>query len=367
MRQVPEPDRSEWVRRLRERSRLDAEELLPRPPFSVLGVAAPRLRPAVLAEAGRVDGEWETVTLAYGDWANPAGPFVTVTTTAVQPDASVLDAHAELVRVIDRESNRIAEHAGVEENEPPGPPEYWREELRVGDRRVSGLVCRHGSVWAARLREGGVTVTMAGRGVWQGSVRLGPVADLGPYLRERSEMLGQLAEGHRQQPPPVLEHAQGVAAFRSLAEVALESQVRLAEALRSGREPRRRVREGATMHALWQRAVREQARISGISSRRADEVVTLVVNHLTHLQEQAAWFTAEPRLREAAVDETLRHAVLGQDVPSKPAQRAWARYWTHHTCLGTQEPGASLRAELVAGQQLISAWLEAWSAWTEAT
>jgi hypothetical protein len=36
--------------------------------------------------------------------------------------------------------------------------------------------------------------------------------------------------------------------------------------------------------------------------------------------------TAEPRLRESAIDETLRNAVLGKDVPSKPAQQAWARY-----------------------------------------
>jgi hypothetical protein len=120
------------------------------------------------------------------------------------------------------------------------------------------------------------------------------------------------------------------------------------------------------MHALWQRAVSEQARISGISSRQADEIVTLVVNHVTHLQEKAAWFTAEPRLRDAAVDETLRHAVLGEDVPSKLAQQAWSRYWTHHTSLGVQARDAALRAELRAGQPLITAWLQAWSAWTAA-
>ena len=55
-----------------------------------------------------------------------------------------------------------------------------------------------------------------------------------------------------------------------------------------------------------------------------------------------------------AVDETLRHAVLGDDVPSKPAQQAWARYWAHHTSIGTHEPGQSLQAEVVAGQPLIS-------------
>jgi hypothetical protein len=45
MRQVPEPDRGEWVTRPRERARLNAEELLLRPPFGVFGLAAPQLRP----------------------------------------------------------------------------------------------------------------------------------------------------------------------------------------------------------------------------------------------------------------------------------------------------------------------------------
>lgn len=363
MRQVPEPDRGEWVRRLRERARLDAEELLPRPPFGVFGLAAPQLRPIALAEAGQVDGVWETITLAYGDWADPAGPFVTITSAVVRPDAPGPGTGADLVRVIDRERNRIADHAEVDEEEPPGPPEYRREQLRAGGGRVSALVCQHGSVWAARLQAGGVTVTVAARGVAPSSVRLASVADLGPYLRGRGEMFGRLAERHRQQPLPVLEPAQGLAAYRALTEAALGSQARLLAALRAGREPRRRAGEGATMHALWQRAVREQARISGIDARRADEIVTLVINHLTHLQERAPWFTAEPRLREAAIDETLRHAVLGEDVPSEPAQQAWTRYWAHHVSLGAHEPGTALHAELAAGEPLISTWLQAWSAW----
>lgn len=117
------------------------------------------------------------------------------------------------------------------------------------------------------------------------------------------------------------------------------------------------------MHALWQRAAREQARISGIGERQADQIVTLVVNHLTHLQEQAPWFAAEVRLREAAIDETLRHAVMGEDVPSKPAQQAWARYWTQHMSVAGQEPGEALRAHREAGGPLTSAWLQAWAAW----
>ncbi|HEY6277646.1 MAG TPA: hypothetical protein VIX86_15080 [Streptosporangiaceae bacterium] len=363
MRQVPEPDRSEWVARMRERARLDAEELVPRPPFRVFGLAEPPLRPMALAEAGRVGSGWETITLAYGNWADRAGPFISVTSTAGPADTHEHDAKADLAGVIDQERNRLADHAGVDDEEPAEPPEYAREQLFVGDLAVSGLVCRHGPVWVASLQVGEVSVTVSGRGSGPGSVRLGPVADLEPYLRGRNEMLGQLAERHRQQPPPVLEPAEGVAAYRALAEAALESQSRDVAALHAGRAPRHRAGEGAVMHALWQRAVREQGGISGIDAYQADEIVTRVVNHLTHLQEQAPWFTAEAQLREAAIDETLRHAVLGEDVSSRVAQQAWASYWAHHMSLGAHQSSSVLRAELEVGGPLITVWLEAWSAW----
>jgi hypothetical protein len=161
-----------------------------------------------------------------------------------------------------------------------------------------------------------------------------------------------------------LEPAEGVAAYRALAEAELASHARLVQALQAGREPRQRAGEGPARHALWQRAVREQARISGIGERQANEIVTLVINHLTRLHEQAPWFTADPRLREAAIDETLRHAVLGDDVPSQPAQQAWARYWAQRTTSTPgHEPGEELRAHLQAGRPLIAAWLQAWAVW----
>jgi len=87
MRHVPEPDRSEWIARMRERARLDADELVPRPRFDVFGLAEPQLRPAALAEAGRVNEVWDSVGLAYGDWAASAGPWVMVTTVSRRGDA----------------------------------------------------------------------------------------------------------------------------------------------------------------------------------------------------------------------------------------------------------------------------------------
>jgi hypothetical protein len=333
------------------------------PPFVVFGLAEPQLRPAYLAQAGRVNGAWESIGLAYGDWAAPAGPWVLVTTSTGQADAPDDDVEAELLRAIDHDRNRIAARAGVDEDDFDEPPDYSRGDLAVGDENVSGLVGRQGNVWAARVAADGPLVTLVVRGVDPGSVRLESVADLAPYLQARSERLARLAEHHRQQPAPVLEPAEGVAAYRVLAEAELASHARHLRALDAGRELRQRAGEGAARHALWQRAAREQARISGVGERQADEIVTLVVNHLTTLQEQAPWFTGESRLREAAVDETLRHAVLGEDVPSKSAQQAWARYWAGHTALQRQEPGEALRAYRETGVPLMTAWLQAWDAW----
>ena len=118
--------------------------------------------------------------------------------------------------------------------------------------------------------------------------------------------------------------------------------------------------------SLWQRAVSEQQRITGVAKGAADDVVTSVMNHLGHLAGQARWFTADPRLRAAAMDETLRHAVLGEDVQSRPAQQAWERYWASRQAGAPRlDGGSSALAEMESRRALTDAWLAAWAAWTE--
>jgi hypothetical protein len=363
---VPEPERSEMIRRLRERSRLDAEELMSRPPFTILGLAASVLRPASLAEYGRVNDAWSSVTLAYGDWVAPAGPHVRVTTAVAADDADD-GAEAELLRAIDADRSRIAAVAGVDDEEPADPPDYTRSRLPAGD----ALLCSHGALWAARLSGGdataatGVTVTITGRGVDPESVRLEPVGDLRPYFEARNEILGQLAEHRRHIPPPVLEPAEGVAALRALADSALESHDRIITAARARRAPRPPAGWGPRHAALWQRAVSEQQRVAGVDKEAADYVVTLAVNQLTHLAEEAPWF-ADPRLREAAIDETLRHAMLGHEVRSEAAQRLWAQYWSARTNRSRRraDPAAML-ADVQDNKPVIDAWRDAWAAWAE--
>ncbi len=371
MREVPGADDAEWVERLRALARQDAEEMVPRPDFPVFGVSAPRLEPAALAAYEQVNGSWAAVTLAYGAGDAAAGPYVAVSSGRAEPELAALTAgapgrgpEARLLRAIDAERDRLAASTGVDEDEPAGPPRYSREELPAG----AALVARHGTVWAARLdRAAGVTVTITGRGVDPDEVRLSRVSDLRPLFEARNEILGRLAERRRREPPPVLEPAEGVAAFRALADFELEGHARIrAAAWPGGRMLRQPANWGRLRSALWQRAVSEQQRVGGVAKGAADDVVTSVMNHLGHLAEQAPWFTADPRLRAAAVDETLRHAVLGEAVPSLPAQQAWRRYWSDHLGRALRlDGGGSAFAETQTRRALTDGWLAAWTTWTE--
>lgn len=382
MREVPGADDAEWVMRMRALARQDAEEMVPRPDFPVFGVSSPRLEPAALAAYEQVNGSWTAVTLAYGPWDAAPGPYVAVKTERADPELAAARAgapgrgpEAGLLRAIDAERDRLAASTGVDEDEPAGPPRYSREELPAG----AALVARHGTVWAARLdrpmdrpadrpMDGAaeVTVTITGRGIGPEQVRLSPVSDLRPLFETRNEILGLATERRRREPPPVLEPAEGVGAFRALAEFELEGHARISASARpGGRLLRQPANWGRLRSALWQRAVSEQQRLSGTSKGAANDVVTSVMNHLGHLAEQATWFTADPRLRAAAMDETLRHAVLGEAVPSLPAQQAWERYWSDHMGRALRmDRGSSAFAEMESRRALTDGWLAAWTAWT---
>jgi hypothetical protein len=370
MREVPGAADAEWVQRMRALARQDAEELVPRPDFPVVGVSSPPLEPAALAAYEQVNGSWAAVTLAYGAWDAAAGPYVAVKSERVDPELAALTAEtpgrgpeAGLLRVIDAERDRLAASTGVDEDEPAQPPRYSREDLPAG----SALVARHGTVWAARLENSdGIAVTITGRGVGPEQVRLSPVGDLRPLFEARNEILGRLAERRRREPPPVLEPAEGVAAFRALAEFDLEGHARIrASARPGGRRLRQPTNWGRLRSALWQRAVSEHQRLTGTSKGAANDIVTSVMNHLGHLAEQAPWFSADPRLRAAAIDETLRHAVLSEAVPSLPAQQAWDRYWSDHMGRALRmDQGSSAFAEMESRRTLTDGWLAAWAAWT---
>jgi hypothetical protein len=183
-------------------------------------------------------------------------------------------------------------------------------------------------------------------------------------LAARSEVFARLRERRRAAPPPVLQPAEGVAALRALADFSLAANARIRAAERAGREPRTPVGSGPMHAALWQRAVRERQRLAGGGARAADEAVTAVINHLGHLDERAAWFGADARLRETAIDETLRRALLGEPVPSEPAQQAWDRYRSEHLAWLRVDPQTAERMTLTRTREALAEdWRLAWAAW----
>ena len=363
---------------------------MPRPGHPIYGVAAPSLTPASVTGHSSYNGDWVSVTLAYGPWDAPSGPYVEVTTEATDagmrtragsPTAFGEGPEADLWNAIYQEQGRPIAWAGTtgddaEQADSAEPPVFSRETLPAGD----ALVGRSGDVWAVLLDPSdpalSVAVTIVGRGVAPELVELQTVADLRPMVEARDEIISARIERGRREPrPPLpeLEPAEGVAAFRALAEFTLASSSQQRAARhdrRAGRERRPSPREAAAsggMHnALWQRAVREQQRLRGSNAATADYVVTEVINHLGFLDENAPWFGADPRLRAAAIDETLRRAMLGDAVPSEAAQEAWARHWSAHMArLPRELSGDDLRAEMAGRQTRTADIVRLWAEWAE--
>jgi hypothetical protein len=288
---------------------------------------------------------------------------------------------AELRHAVESEQRRLAvwnaangtaipEAPEPESADPPEPLIVSRPTLPGGP----ALVCRDGIVWAARLLPAnpnaeGVVVTIVGRGVAPESVRLRPEAGLRPMIEARAEKIRALVERGRRQPrPPLpeLEPAEGIAALLALAEFTLASNEGPRESLRGADRPRRGPDWGGKYNALWQRAIREHQRLRGTDAGTAEDVVTSAVNHLGFLQEQAPWFTADLRLRQAAIDQALRHALLGDGVPSRPAQDAWTRYWsTRMTGPPHDAEPAGMRAVMLDRKKRSADCLLTWTAWAE--
>lgn len=320
MRRVP-PDEAKQMLRAHAQER--AALLVPRPGYPIYGLTAPALGPARVTQYSSSSDQWTSVTLSYGTLDAQDGPRVTVTTTA-----------------------------------------------RGGDDLVSRPATERQPDAVSRRDVESVTVTVEAWGVDIDTVRAGPVPDLRPLIEAAAEetiaRIERLRSEPRPAPPPLdLPPAEGVAALRALVDLSLATHREILASVRARRAPGRGPGWGRLHDALWQRAVRERQRLGGVGAEAADADVTSAVNQLGHLLEHAPWFEADARLREAATDETLRHAMLGEAVPSLPAQRAWAAYWTAHLSgAGRAATDQASGDWLSARQALIGDWLTAWTAWT---
>lgn len=397
MREVSDDDHEAWLRAMREVARRDVEALVPHPRHLVWGLAAPDLTPAAVAGQTLVNGESTSIALAYGDEAAAEGPYVSVITSAAEAFAvpragstSLDDADAEesLRFAVDEELDRPAAWAEASDGDAAGPdagePDVPSAHAAVGWETMPfgrALVCRSAVVWAARLRpapaasgdDPGVVVTIIGRGLAPESVRLRLVADLRPLVEARNALMGARIERARRRPrPPLpeLEPAEGVAALLALAKITLAERAETEAGLSAGRRPRSdATAAGRLRSALWQRAVAEHRRLRGTDRFTADEAVTVAINHLGFLQQNAPWFTAEPRLSTAAIDETLRHAMLAEVVPSEAAQDAYARSWSarqaRQAWMRDDAHPTDVREWMRNRKAMDDDCLRAWAAWTE--
>ncbi|RKT11111.1 hypothetical protein BX285_5046 [Streptomyces sp. 1114.5] len=353
--------------------------------FPVYGVTdGPARTGEALAAFETSSGVLRWVEVQCGEWRSAAGPYVTVRT--YRPGAERCEPLPELEDVVEDERDRVYEQLGVDEGDGPGRVRALREWITVDgepcavevheDRPVLRPGCPVGAgasaggvavdgagpVWAGRLRVGGLTVTVCGRGVDPGRVELGGITDFERYLRGRTDLLRDLATRQaryvpveeRELPPAVGLETHRALIAQSIAETAaIEAQVR------AGRTPRLpRGLRGDACAVRWEAAVRQQMRLATETREEAAAAVTSMVNHLNRLSQQTHWLvgTAEG---EAAVEEVVRYTVFASEVASLPAQRAWEQLWRERPGGG----GAGVWEEHALAEQL---WLAAWEQWRAA-
>jgi hypothetical protein len=114
----------------------------------------------------------------------------------------------------------------------------------------------------------------------------------------------------------------------------------------------------ASWPAVWRSAIQRQAELSGQSEADAEAAVQSLLNQLTKLQSDAAWFREDERLRERAISETLLFATgLSVDVPSRAAQEAWQE----REGIRQSAPRPPAEAVMRTGDH----WLALWSEWAQ--
>jgi hypothetical protein len=318
---------AEWVAALNAQLDRMRISLAAGPPFPVVGLAEPALTPAVLAEYQQCDDEWEFLGLTFGDQLSAAGPLVSVVTTAPGVDL------APLAEMLAAERDRLWALAQVDE---PDPVDGTDQDglLLVDGRRTPARIRREGGTWAARARlDAGTVVTVVGRGVGLGEVRLAAVDSFAPFLDGREAELERLRAAHHFTSPEELElpPARGLEAHEALVRLCLRETEEIQAAGAERRRPRpSRRRNGGEYTRAWEAATRAQMRYAGQERHEANAAVTAMVNQAVSLAGKAPWWT-EARLRNLAVYEMARHTAFDSDVPSLPAQEIWHRIWSERS------------------------------------
>ncbi|MGW2251318.1 hypothetical protein ACWCXH_14055 [Kitasatospora sp. NPDC001660] len=341
--------------------------------FPVYGVAAGLDRAGdALAAFETNGGRLDWVEVQSGDWSSTAGPYVTVRT--YRPGAERCVVLPELEDVVEDERDRVYDHLGIDEGDGPGRARALRGWITVDgepcavevheDRPVlwpgtpSTEAGGPGPVWAGRLRIGGLTVTVCGRGVAPGGLELGRIGDVERYLHGRSELLHELASRHAERVPVEereLPPVHGLEAHRALIGQTIAESAAMEAQVRAGRPPRLpRGLRGEACAVRWESAVRQQMRLASETREEALAAVTSMVNHLERLARQTHWAIGTPE-GAAAVEEVVRYTVFASEVASLTAQRAWEQLWRDRSGGGPEGWEAQRLAEQL--------WLSAWEQW----
>jgi hypothetical protein len=339
------------------------------PSFPVYEARQPHLGAGALADAEGSDAGVDVVGLVWGDTSSESGPMLQVRTPRMPTGGHGGLVEPDLDEVLADERDRLYDHAGVDEPEPKTLQQYTGN-LPIDDRRVSVTVRREDGLWGARavvdVEPDAVMVTVVARGAAFDTVRLGRVADLAPYLAARRRFMRQVDKhGPVLTPPEQLDlpPARGLQAHLAFVESALSDAEQLRSAIREGRRYRPPRNWGERYGLLREAAVRAQLTLAGDTRAQAEDAVSSLVNHLVQLAEEADWF-ADPALRHAAIDETIRYVVFDADVASRLAQQAWQRTWSARRRLPPRSD--SMREFFTSLEHDRIAWLDAWRHWTEA-
>ena len=235
-------------------------DLLAGRPFPVFGLLAPQLTPALLTEFGTSDGLWERITLSFGDYLSPSGPYLEVTTVNSAVVSTPLDdaVEAELDRVADPAEEADDPAPAIVTD--PEPRELWVADTREPARIAVGP---H-QIWSARATVAGVTLCVTGRGIALDQVHLVTVDDLAPYLEARDAELARQRDGVPTSRPEDwdLPPVEGLAAHEALLRLLVEDSVDRRAVIQAGRRPRSSARQGEDHARLWEQATRAQMRLA---------------------------------------------------------------------------------------------------------
>ncbi len=337
-------------------------------PFPVMGLSHPALTPSRLVEIEETAGDVHRLSLGYGDALGSAGRFVL--TVSGRPDRT-LDDLADLIAA---EAVRLGEEVT---QDPPTAPELTPAgglQLNV-PMEADGLIVveglpvpahlrRQGRLWAGHITVSpGRVVTVVARGVDPGTLQLGEVADLRPYVNAWEEhQLKAVAAAAFMRPENAVSEvpSQGLDAHIAL----VRSWLATRQELPPGAPEPGIVgpASGSTDQIrMWEAALRTQAHYAKQNESDASASVAAMVNQAMHLADRSSWFNDRSRVVRA-VEEMARYTVFDSDVPSRRAQEWWGRVWTLTTTPLPSDPDQARERhrEFSATE---SVWLTAWERW----